>query len=205
MRQKYSIDGQRVFVVGMSAGGAMTSVMGATYPDVYAAVGVHSGCEYDGYPCGASGGPDPVAQGATAFAEMDVFARVMPAIVFHGDKDTTVYPITASRSSRQWVSTDDHADDRTHNGSIATTPSSTVARPVTGGRSYSVDSYVDGAGAPLIERWLVYGMGHGCSRGCSCKPQRPDRPGRDGGDVGVPQPAPEALTADGAVSSRVGG
>ena len=111
-----------------------------------------------------------MAQGTLAYGAMGAFARVMPAVVFHGDKDTTVYPINGEQVVQQWISTDDHADDGTHNGSIPTTRSSTATGQVSGGHSYDVDFYVDALAAPLHERWLVRGMGHAWSGGCSCKP-----------------------------------
>src|SRR5437588_9396623 len=90
----YHVDARRVFVAGMSAGGAMSVILGATYPDLYAAVGVHSGLAYAAAHnlvtaliamWHGSLAPESHTAGAT-----DVPARVVPTIVFHGDRDTTV-------------------------------------------------------------------------------------------------------------------
>jgi poly(hydroxyalkanoate) depolymerase family esterase len=95
------VDTRRIYVAGMSAGGAMAVVMGATYPDLYAAVGVHSGLAYgaahdmpSAFIAMKQGAPDP-AQGKTQAAheaEAVDLSRAVPTIVFHGDRDGTVNP-----------------------------------------------------------------------------------------------------------------
>jgi poly(hydroxyalkanoate) depolymerase family esterase len=169
IQQQYSIDTKRTYVLGFSAGGAMATVMGATYPDLYAAVGSGSGCEYNGLPCVGSPGPDPVTSGQAAYQAMGSHARVVPVIVFQGDADTTVVPANGDRVVREWQATSDLADDGSNNGSIPLAPTSTSNKQVPGGRAYTVTTYGNGHGGELIQYWVVHGMNHAWSGGCSCQ------------------------------------
>src|SRR5215216_3971290 len=101
---EYNVADGRVYVVGMSAGGAMAAIMAEAYPDLYAAVGIHSGLA----PGAAHDMPSAFAamhQGGPAIPRRDVptatatgeSARIVPAIVFHGDRDKTVHPRNADR------------------------------------------------------------------------------------------------------------
>jgi poly(hydroxyalkanoate) depolymerase family esterase len=170
VKQKYSVDSHRTYVAGFSAGGAMATVMGATYPDLFAAVGSGSGCEYNGLPCVGYQGPDPIQTGTQAYQAMATHPRVMPAIIFQGDADIIVAPANAPEIVREWQVTGDYADDGSLNGSIPTTPLKTSWGWVPGGRSYTVTTYGDGHGKSLIEYWLVHGMNHAWSGGNSSEP-----------------------------------
>lgn len=169
---QYTIDAERVYAVGFSAGGGMATVLGATYPDLFAAIVVASGLEYaaassSGSAFGVmqSGGPDPLRQGQAAYQAMGPRARVVPVLVFHGSKDTTVAPINGQQALTQFARTDDLADDGSANGSISGTPALTETLQVPGGRSYTHYVYNDGAGRPLLERYLIDGMAHAWSGG----------------------------------------
>jgi poly(hydroxyalkanoate) depolymerase family esterase len=179
VQQHYSVDPRRTYVAGLSAGGAMASVMGATYPDLYAAIGVGSGCEYAATAaCAGYQSADPVQAGKDAYAAMGSFARMLPVIAFEGDKDTTVPPVNAVQLIAQWQLTSDLADDAAANGSIPGSPVRIEDGQVPGGRAYTVSTYGDGRGNDLLQSWLVHGMGHAWSGGCSCEsyadPQGPD-------------------------------
>jgi poly(hydroxyalkanoate) depolymerase family esterase len=151
----WSIDPKRVYVIGPSAGGCMSVVMGATYPDVFAAIGVVAGCEYAGQPCGVTGGPDPKLQGQSAYSAMGTRARVVPVIGFHGDADTVAAPVNGQQVIDQWIATDDYADDGMLDGSVPATPTLHETAQVPGGETYDHDRY-----AAIIERYLIHGMGH---------------------------------------------
>ncbi len=169
----YAIDPGRVYIAGMSAGGAMASVMAATYPDLYAAVGIHSGLEYAAARDGlealrvtVAGGPAPERAAALAIAAGGSHARIVPAIVFHGDADQTVDVVNGDQALRQWLLADDLADDGALNGSLAPDAISVSERRLPAGRSYTRTVFADG----LLERWIVHGMGHLWSGGPSAGP-----------------------------------
>jgi poly(hydroxyalkanoate) depolymerase family esterase len=171
VQQHYSVDPNRTYVMGLSAGGAMASVMGATYPDLYAAIGVGSGIEYGAtgiqYVAGI-GGTDPTQAGQAAFRAMGSHAREMPALIFHGGKDAIVPVINANNLVRQWLTTADWADDGRIDGSIPASPSQTLNQRTPSGRSYTVAKYVDGHGQELLQYWLEPDMAHAWSGGCGC-------------------------------------
>jgi poly(hydroxyalkanoate) depolymerase family esterase len=168
-QQHYAIDRRRIYVTGLSAGGAMASVMGATYPNLYAAIGVGSGCEYAaGAPCAGYRSADPEQAGLLARRAMGPFARPLPVVIFQGDRDTTVPPVNAEQLVRQWQVTADWADDGAANRSVPRSARRRSFRRASGRRTAAVASYGDGRGRVLVQRWLVRGMGHAWSGGCSC-------------------------------------
>jgi poly(hydroxyalkanoate) depolymerase family esterase len=170
VQDHYTVDSHRIYVTGLSSGGAMASVMGATYPDLYAAIGVGSGCEYAATAtCAGYKSTDPATAAKAAYGEMGAHARPLPVIAFQGDADTTVPPVNADQLVQQWLMTDDLADDGTANGSVPATPASTVAGQVPNGRSYTVRRYDDAQGRDLVDYWLVHGMSHAWSGGCGCE------------------------------------
>lgn len=134
----------RTFVAGLSAGGAMAAVLGATYPDVFAAVGVHSGL--------AQGSARDVLS-ALAAMQGEVGAEAadalpVPLIVFHGDADEVVHPANADRLAAAG-----------RDGQAARTISGTA-----GGRDFT--RWVDrGGDRPALEYWTVAGAGHAWSGG----------------------------------------
>jgi poly(hydroxyalkanoate) depolymerase family esterase len=163
---QYGVDGRSIYVTGLSAGGAMATVMAATYPDLYAAVGAGSGCEYTAGPtCAGYKSADPEQAGKRAYEAMDGFARPVPFIVVQGDADKTVPPVNADQLVRSQLIAADWADDGAANGSVPTTPAKTVFGRSDGGRFYTVKYYSDGHGHELGEYWLIRGMGHAWAGG----------------------------------------
>ncbi len=149
--RNYHIDPSRVYVAGLSAGGAMAAIMGATYPDLYAAVGVHSGL-----PFGAAHDlPSAFAamkKGAAANDPRNAREAPIPVIVFHGDRDMTVHPSNGEQVLAQCV------------GPIE--PDVTVEKGnVPHGRAYTRTVRHDGQGKAIAEQWVVHGAGHAWSGG----------------------------------------
>ncbi|TMB83421.1 MAG: PHB depolymerase family esterase, partial [Chloroflexi bacterium] len=110
---QWTIDTARIYVAGISAGAAMSVILGATYPDIFAAIGIHSGLEYQALKShhGAltiskRGGPDPLQQGLAAYEAMGSYARIVPTIVFHGTKDTVINITNGDQVVQQWMQTD---------------------------------------------------------------------------------------------------
>ena len=166
VQKQYTVDAHRSYVTGLSAGGAMAEVMAATYPDVYAAVGVASGCEYGaGAACAGYQSADPEQAGRQAYQAMGSQARQVPFIVVQGDADTTVPPINSQQLVREDLVEADLADDGVENGSVPRTPTQVVQAQAPGGRSYTVSHYSDGHGHELGQYVVVHGMGHAWSGG----------------------------------------
>jgi poly(hydroxyalkanoate) depolymerase family esterase len=171
--REYSVDPERVYVAGLSAGAAAAAIMGMTYPDLYAAIGVHSGLA-----CGiASDLPSAFAAmrqgeavampGSGATPGVLGFRRPVPTIVFHGDRDTTVHPRNGDQVIAQ---------------SRATTMNDlqTTVRHgrAPGGYAYTRTLHVDARGQAILEHWVVHGAGHawsgGSPAGSYTDPQGPD-------------------------------
>jgi poly(hydroxyalkanoate) depolymerase family esterase len=148
----YSVDPKRVYVGGLSAGAAAAAIMGATYSDLYAAIGVHSGLA-----CGAA------IDLPSAFVAMRQGGgsddRVIlsggppvPTIVFHGDRDTTVHPNNGDRILEQSMRTTS-TQRKVHRGRVP------------GGHAYTRTIHTDASGRGIFEHWSIHGAGHAWSGG----------------------------------------
>lgn len=155
----YSVDPQRVYVGGLSAGAAAAAVMGATYPDLYAAIGVHSGLA-----CGVAddiiSAFDAMRQGGSQYSsgsdeDRDVLGDqqpFVPTIVFHGDCDYIVHPrnadhvISCSQKASTW-------QKKVERGCVPD------------GHFYTRTVHTDAQGRPMLEQWCIHGAGHAWSGG----------------------------------------
>lgn len=161
----YCVDERRIFVAGMSAGASMAVILGALYPELYVAVGAHSGLPYGAAHDVPSAFAAMKAGGALAGQFQPSAATPSrrahgssgtPTIVFHGDHDKTVNARNGDAIVEQVtvVASDQHplrANVRT-----GTAP---------GGRAYRRTDYVDDANQTIVEDWRVHGAGHAWSGG----------------------------------------
>jgi len=151
---EHDISPRRIYAAGLSAGAAMAVVLGQTYPDVYAAVGSHSGLPY-AVAADVYSALDVMARGpADSPPSRRAFARV-PTIAFHGDADKTVHPINASAIVADVV--EGCAKAR---GRIATKHG-----PSAGSRAHTTTTYADSRGGACVEQWIVHEAGHAWSGG----------------------------------------
>lgn len=147
--QDFAVDPGRVHVVGLSAGGAAAAILGATYPDLYAAVGIHSGLA-----CGAArdmtSAMTAMRQGAGSASAPHPSG--VPTIVFHGDGDATVNPVNGEQIIAR--------------SPFQTNREAMISRGTSaGGMAYTRRVYTDGSGRPVLEHWLLHGAGHAWSGG----------------------------------------
>ncbi len=158
---RWNVDARRVHIAGISAGGAMSVIMAATHPDLYASAMAYAGCEYMGLPClGAPSATPAETSGEMAFQQMGPRARVVPVMVIQGDADPLVPSINAEMVVQQFLAMGDWADDGANNGSISRVSAGTERNQKPGGRSSVIDRYTDASGCLLALHWLIEGSGH---------------------------------------------
>ncbi len=159
--EEVAVDPARVYVAGLSAGGAAAAIMGSAYPELYAAVCVHSGLA-----CGAA------RDISSAFSAMQGggappagVAQPLPTIVFHGDRDHTVNMVNGDRVIAQSMGSSAYDE--------------TVSRGHSpGGTAYTRTVHADRSGHPVLEHWVLHGVGHawsgGDASGSFTEPRGPD-------------------------------
>lgn len=166
--QRHGADPRRIFVAGLSAGAAMAVVLGETYPELFAGVGVHSGLPYGsahdipsalaamkGGRSGMQAMPGPAIDAGAARRKA---VQAVPVIVFHGDRDHTVQQTNGAHIVRQAQ----EARGAQMEGALH---ASTQAGVAPGGRRFSRTVHADAAGQAWIESWVLHGAGHAWSGG----------------------------------------
>ena len=147
--EEFSADPTRVYVAGLSAGGAAAAIMAATYPDLFAAVGVHSGLA-----CGAARDMPSAfaAMGGGGAIRPRGEGRTVPTIVFHGDADRTVNPVNS-----------DHVIAQASQEAALTKMVTRGKTPA--GMAYTRTVQRDAADGEILEQWVLHGAGHAWSGG----------------------------------------
>lgn len=151
---EHGLDAARVYVAGLSAGGAMADIVGQTYPDVFAAVGVHSGLP-QGCATDVMSALSVMRSGSSASTTAALpRASALPTIVFHGDADSTVH-ISNGQAIAEAVS---------HAGASAGPHRATQGRSQ-GGARHTCTTTTDASGRVTTEFWQLHQAGHAWSGG----------------------------------------
>ena len=171
---QYDVAAGRIFVAGLSAGAAMAVILGQTYPDLFAAVGAHSGLAYGvahdvASALGAMKGSAAMATPGIAAPAPAHSSRRTPTIVFHGDSDRTVVLSNGAAIVDQVTK---------HELSSGALRASTHAGTTGNGRSYTRQVFHDARQNPVAEYWVLHGSGHawsgGSTSGSFTDPHGPD-------------------------------
>jgi len=153
LMRTHGVDPERVYVAGLSAGGAMAAILGSSYPELYRAIGVHSGLPVGSAHDLMSALNAMRRDAAGGKKRAGSMAGTVPAIVFHGDQDTTVHPSNGQAVLRQFAAASlRESEERGQDGA---------------GRAYTRTRMNDAAGRTLAEHWNVHGAGHAWSGGSS--------------------------------------
>ena len=148
----HQADSARVYVAGLSAGGAMAAILGHEYPELYAAVGVHSGLPY--------GAASDVMSALTAMRSGDRVSGAggyaPPTIVFHGDADQTVHVSNGQASASAACQ---------QSGDGAKLTKQVFQGKSAQGQAFTRTVYSNVAGSGVSEYWQLHGAGHAWSGG----------------------------------------
>lgn len=162
---RWHADRRRVYIVGMSAGAGMASVMAVVYPDVYAAAGIYAGCPFDFVTCGGSS-TDAESSADAAVVAMGAYARIVPVLNVYGSADPIARGTRADLVVPTWLAVADRLDDGANNGSVTRTAAdSRLETPLPPEHPYQVSAYRDRFGCRIGEDWLVHGMSHAWPHG----------------------------------------
>jgi len=174
---EHGIDPDRVYVAGLSAGGAMSAIMATAYPEIYAAAGIHSGLAHAAANNLVSAlmamkkGPSTNASASARTERV-----VVPTIVFHGDRDTTVHP-----SNGEEVIAQARFSSSQSAAALAGGQTDAEQGEVAGGHTYTRRTHRDPSGRCDAEHWIVHGAGHawsgGSRKGSYTDPMGPDASG----------------------------
>jgi poly(hydroxyalkanoate) depolymerase family esterase len=168
-----TIDPRRVYVAGLSSGGAMACILAACYPDLFRAMAVHSGLAYasatnlaSAFQVMAHGSGNGDTPGLAAHAAMGEYARPVPSIVIHGRADRTVAPANAIEVLGQSMAANHLAAPRTCDHDVAR-PTTAQRHQAEGGHYYTQSQWVDKRGTLMHELLEIDELEHSWSGGAS--------------------------------------
>ena len=152
--RRHGVDSSRIFVTGLSAGGAMTSTMLATYPEVFAGGAIVAGLPYhcatsvpEAFECMFQGQTRSAREWGDLVRNASPHRGPWPKVsVWHGSADATVKPMNAGEIIKQWTNV--------HAVSSDPTSSDTVD-------GYPHRTWTDASGEPVVEEYVITGMAHG--------------------------------------------
>jgi poly(hydroxyalkanoate) depolymerase family esterase len=166
-----AVDPTRIFVAGLSSGGAMALILAVCYPDLFAAVAIHSGLPYgsahdvsSAFAVMGAAGVTRAPDGRSIHAAMGERARPVQSLVIHGTADRTVAPQNSQRVLAQLMHANHLAAPETCAHHPGTPSLSQHGRP-DGGLPYTRLRWLDGRGALMHESIEVEGLGHAWSGG----------------------------------------
>jgi poly(hydroxyalkanoate) depolymerase family esterase len=170
---RFTIDPERVFIAGLSSGGAMALIMALCYPELFAAVAVHSGLPFgsatdmsSAFRVMAQGPADAAALDAAVLTSAGPHARPVPSLVIHGTADRTVSPVNARAVLRQCMTASHLAAPASRKHDVAHPTSSWRSR-TTAGYTYIRSQWADETGTAVHELLEVENLGHAWSGGAS--------------------------------------
>ncbi len=163
--ERWSVDPERVYVMGGSSGAFLTSILGAAYPDLYAAMANLAGGPYASTFLDAANPlipalANPALQAQLAHLAMGPRARVVPLLEIHGDADTTIYPVNGANAVQQWLMTNNLAASGARSGPFPLAPSETKAYDQGKDFPYEVDDYRDPEGCLVVRHIRIQGLQH---------------------------------------------
>ena len=175
---EFRIDRRRVYTAGLSAGGAMALILATTYPDVFAAAGVHSATAYRSATQSLSALGAMAARRAVP-SHGGIRGEMAPVVLIHGTDDRVVRPPNADRIVDQWLASRDAAGPK---GLNRVRPLATTRAFVVDGRRCIRTRWYTARGRRVLEYWRIDGLGHAWSGGRS-KGSFIDRTGPRAADV----------------------
>lgn len=163
--ERWAVDPERVYVMGLSSGAFLASLLGAIYPDLFAAMVNMAGGPYASTFLDAANPlvpalENPALQAQLAYRAMGANARIVPLLEFHGSADTTIYPQNGDNAVQQWLMTNNLVASGSTSGPFPLSPSQTRSYDQGGDFPYEIDDYRDPQGCLVVRHIRIEGLQH---------------------------------------------